>query len=90
MAEGDRSLAKIQEEKLKFEQHSRPSHMDISPSTQTTLMAVVEQQLQMTVAQLQVQNEELLSSPKRQVFQRSPTQSGVIEGQSRQLESTAL
>ena len=39
--------------------------MDISPSRQSNLMVELEQ-LQMRVAQLQAQNEELISSPKRQ------------------------
>ena len=65
VAEGERSLAKIQEEKLRLQEHPGSVPMDISPARQSNLMVELEQ-LQMQVAQLQAQNEELMSSPKRQ------------------------
>ena len=62
VAEGERSF---QEEKLRLQEHPGSVPMDISPSRQSNLMVELEQ-LQMRVAQLQAQNEELMSSPKRQ------------------------
>ena len=67
VAEGERSLAKIQEDKLRLQEHPGSGPMDISPSRQSNLMVELEK-LQMRVAQLQVQNEELVSSPKRQAI----------------------
>ena len=58
-------VAKVQEEKLRLQEHPCSVPMDISPSGQSNLMVELEQ-LQMRVAQLQAQNEELMSCPKRQ------------------------
>ena len=59
--EGEKSLARLKEEKQRFV----PSAMDITPPATSTLVAEVEQ-LQTMVAQLRAQNEELMSSSKRQ------------------------
>ena len=63
VAEGERSL------KLRFQEHPGSVPMDVSPARQSNLMVELEQ-MQMRVAQVQVQNEELMSSPKRQAVRR--------------------
>ena len=63
--EGEKSLARLKEEQQRFPQVFVPSAMDITAPATSTLVAEVEQ-LQTMVAQLRAQNEELMSSSKRQ------------------------
>ena len=63
--EEEKSLARLKEEQQRFPQVFAPSAMDITAPATSTLVAEVEQ-LQTMVAQLWAQNEELMSSSKRQ------------------------
>ena len=68
--EGEQSLARLQEEHQRFPHVFAPGAMDISAPAPPSVAAEVEQ-LQTMVAQLRAQNEELLSSSKRQAVNPS-------------------
>ena len=67
--EGEQSLARLQEEQQRFPQVLALGAMDISAPAPPSVVAEVEQ-LQTMVAQLRAQNEELLSSSKRQAVNK--------------------